>query len=329
MDYPRMMVIASFCIVSIGLDSGDGQQAIAQIVPDGTLSTHVTSSDSLNFVIEEGDRAGPNLFHSLEQFSISTMGSAHFNNSLDVDTIITRVTGSDASSIDGLLRANGTADVFLINPNGFIFGANAQLDVGGSFLATTADRALFDNGEYFSASDRQAIPLLTISAPVGLQMGRSPGGITLQGHGHQIIHTNDLFPLINPAPPSLGLSVNTGETLALIGSGITIDGAILSAPGGQVELGSVASGTVALVSQSQPQSQIQPQSQPQPWQFNYDDVTTFADLHLAQNALVDVSNLQSGFINLQGSNLLLESGATLLSQQFGPDASGTIALDAT
>jgi filamentous hemagglutinin family protein len=106
----------------------------AQVTPDGTTSTTVNKNGS-NFTIEQGDRVGDNLFHSFNEFSVPTLGSAAFNNPSDIANIFSRVTGSSISSIDGLISANGAANLFLINPNGIIFGENASLNLGGSFGA--------------------------------------------------------------------------------------------------------------------------------------------------------------------------------------------------
>lgn len=48
--------------------------------------------------------------------------------------ILNRVVGIDPSMLQGTLQANGR--VFLVNPNGILFGPNAHIDVG-SFMATT------------------------------------------------------------------------------------------------------------------------------------------------------------------------------------------------
>ena len=101
-----------------------------QVTPDGTTATTV-NQDGDNFTVEQGDRVGDNLFHSFNEFSVPTGGSAGFNNAADIANIFSRVTGSNVSSIDGLLSANGAANLFLINPNGIIFGENARLDLGG------------------------------------------------------------------------------------------------------------------------------------------------------------------------------------------------------
>lgn len=160
--------------------------AQAQIIPDSTLPTNstVSSPGCTACTIEGGTLRGVNLFHSFEQFSIPTGGSAWFNNAATVQNILTRVTGSSVSSIDGLLKANGSASFFLLNPNGILFGANARLDIGGSFLASTGSRFQFVDGSEFSATNPQAPPLLTINLTPGLQVGTSKVGATITSRGN-------------------------------------------------------------------------------------------------------------------------------------------------
>ena len=166
----------SFCTLGLSLTA---TSAIAQITPDGSLPTTVEQQGKVA-EITGGGRAGNNLFHSFKDFSISTGNEAFFNNAVDINNILSRVTGGNISSIDGLIRANGTANLFLLNPAGIIFGNNARLDIGGSFLGSTGQGLLFDDGTEFSAVN-SSTPILTINAPIGLNLRGTSGTIASSG----------------------------------------------------------------------------------------------------------------------------------------------------
>ena len=163
--------------VSIGIS-----QAKAQIIPDGTLpiASQVVLTCTV-CTIDGGTIRGVNLYHSFDRFSIPAGGEAYFNNGLQIQNILTRVTGNTQSTIDGLMRSNGSANLFFLNPNGIVFGPNAELRLGGSFFATTSGSFNFADGSQFSAIDPQAPPLLTISVATGLQTGNRFGAIETQG----------------------------------------------------------------------------------------------------------------------------------------------------
>ncbi|MDZ7991519.1 MAG: filamentous hemagglutinin N-terminal domain-containing protein [Nostoc sp. EfeVER01] len=208
----------------------------AQITPDSTLlnNSRVTLQDNIR-IIEGGTQAGSNLFHSFEEFSVPTKSVAYFNNASNIQNIISRVTGKSVSNIDGLISANGTANLFLMNPNGIIFGPNASLNIGGSFVATTANAIGFGNQGFFSASNPNIPSLLTVkpSALLFNQIVAAP------------IQNNSIAPAANPSV--FGLSVPNGRSLLLVGGNIQINGAGLYAFGGRVELGGLArAGTIGL-----------------------------------------------------------------------------------
>lgn len=213
--------------------------ALAQIQTDATLGAE-SSIITPKLIdgqpidqIDGGAVRGTNLFHSFEQFSISAGTTAHFNNAIDIQNIISRVTGNSVSNIDGILKANNTANVFLINPNGIVFGPNASLNINGSFVASTASSLNFADGTNFSATSPQTAPLLTLSIPIGLQFGTTARPIRNQS---QASPNN----AINIFGEGVGLQVQQDKTLALIGGDIALEGGNLTAKGGRIELGSVA-----------------------------------------------------------------------------------------
>ena len=122
----------------------------SQVVPDDTLgaeSSSINSIDDLRQAIEGGAIRGENLFHSFEQFAIQEGLRVDFSNPAGIENIFSRVTGGSASEILGTLGVEGSANLFLMNPNGIVFGNDAVIDVGGSFLATTAESIDFNSGD--------------------------------------------------------------------------------------------------------------------------------------------------------------------------------------
>ncbi len=288
--------------------------AYGQIIPDTTLPNNSTVVNENNITtITGGTQAGANLFHSFEQFSIPTNGVAHFNNNLNTQNIFSRVTSLSISNIDGLIKANGTASFFLLNSNGIIFGPNASLNLGGSFLSTTANSVLFGDGSQFGQIS-SAKPLLTMSVPVGLNFSSNSGDINIIGNGNNTIASN-FQPIVSNNDFSLGLKVQPQRTLAIVGGDINVQGGILSSKGGRIELGSVNSGIVSLVPNFYG------------WALKYEEVNSFKDIQLSQKTLVDTSGFESGSIQVQAKNLQLSNSSLLLTQNQGTSLGNPITVN--
>ncbi len=292
--------------------------ALSQIVKDNTLgseSSIITPqliNNQLVNQIDGGATRNQNLFHSFAQFSVPNGGTAYFNNSTNIRNIITRVTGNSISNIDGTLRANGTANLFFLNPRGIIFGPNASLNIGGSFVASTASSLNFADGTKFSATNPQTTDLLTISVPIGLQFGTNPGTIRNQSQASPSGATNSLF-------RPVGLQVQTGKTLALVGGDLTLEGGNLTAKGGRIELGSVA-----------PNSLVNLKVIDQGWSLGYAGVENFQNIQLIERnqipSYVDVSSTGAGDINVQGRSLLLTGGSIILANTLGAQPGGDLSV---
>ena len=158
---------------------------LAQIIPDATTGTQIQPEAEVrglpSDVVEGGTIRNDILFHSFQDFNIETGRGVYFVNPADIRNILSRVTGGNGSNIDGTLGVLGNANFFLINPNGIVFGPNAQLDIRGSFVASTADSLVFDNLAKFSAANPEAPPMLTLNITPGLQYGGQTASITNQG----------------------------------------------------------------------------------------------------------------------------------------------------
>jgi len=304
----------SYCFL-ISVNSVQGQ-----IVPDGTLPTNVHSSDNLQFTITGGSKVGDNLFHSFEEFSVPMGGAALFDNSSTVQNIISRVTGNSISNIDGLLKAQGNANLFILNPNGIIFGTEAALDLGGSFIASTADSVKFADGTEFSTTNPSTSSVLTVSVPVGLQFGGSPGSIINRSQASR----GDRQEQINGIGTPAGLRVDADKSLALVGGEVILEGGNLTAPSGLIEVGSVGSNSRVTLNPTN-----------QGWVLSYEGVDNFQDIHLSQTAIIDVTDLSplplfksgdigSGDIQLQGRKITLTDGSQISSFTFGSAPAGTI-----
>ena len=251
--------------------------ALAQITPDSSLGAEnsVVDTNGNRDTIKGGAIRDANLFHSFQEFNVEALRSAYFTNPDGIANIFSRVTGNNLSNIQGVLGVLGDANLYLINPNGILFGENARLDVNGSFLATTADSVLFENGFEFSTANPDAPPLLTIDIPIGLRFRDNPGDIVNQ----------------STANNGNGLEVSVGENITLVGGDIDLEGGNIWAPGGRVELGGLSAAGAVTINDN--------------GSLSFPEDVERADVTLTNGAEVNVRADGGGSINVNARNLEL------------------------
>ncbi len=193
---------------------------------DGTGTTVNQSGNQFN--IEGGTHNGANLFHSFDKFNVNSGQTANFVTTPDTSNILGRVTGGNASYINGLIQViGGNSNLFLMNPAGIMFGPNASLNIPASFSVTTATGIGFDNNNFwFKAMGTNDYANL-IGEPSGYRFNISnPGAI------------------VNEA----NLTLNPGENLTFVG-GTVINTGQLSTPGGNITIAAVEGGSTLKISQ--------------------------------------------------------------------------------
>ena len=293
----RLLMLCS-CIFSVTM-------VHAQVHPPITSSGLNTKVDlsaappagTVQYDITGGTRpgGGVNLFHSFGDFNVPTNNIANFLNDsgLATSNILGRVTGGNMSNIFGTIQTTGfgNANLFLMNPTGFLFGPNATVNVGGMVAFTTADYLRLADGVRFNAIPDAVADALFSAAPVAAFgfLGSNPGAITVQGSQ---------------------FAVAEGTGISLVGGNITVqsgtldDGTVqpakLTAPGGQINLASVASPGEILSSNLQLGANV-----------NGESFTSLGSITVSQDARIDTATATGGTIAIRGGQLTIRDGATI------------------
>jgi filamentous hemagglutinin family protein len=263
----------TWLLLAVGAATGT-----AQIVLDGKFGTSgALTGPNYNITAGLGRTRGNNLFHSFAQFDLTAGDTATFSGPPNIQNILARVTGGSASSIDGTVRSDiAGANLFLLNPNGVIFGPNAVVDVTGSFAASAANYLkLADGARFVAALDADDSGLSTAPVSAFGFLGNNPGAITIQ---------------------QSTLAVQDGKTISLIGGDIAMDGGLVQAPGGQINLASVQSPGEVPVNPAAPSVAEFKAAFPQQGQIT-----------LQNSAQLDASGDGGGRIVIRGGRLLVDN----------------------
>ena len=272
-------------------------QAQVPSITSSGLNTHVSGPIAVEgksqFDITGGTRpnGGLNLFHSFGEFGVPTNNIANFLNDTGLPTsnIFGRVSGGNMSNIFGMIQTSnfGDANLFLMNPAGFLFGPNATINVGGMVGFTSADYLKLADNAQFNAIPTAAADAMLTASPVAAFgfLGSNPGAITVQGRQ---------------------FTVTEGAGISLVGGNITIqsgpldDGTVqpaqLTARGGQINLASVAS----------PGEIHYPNLQTTP-NVNGQSFANMGNITLSQNSLLDVSGDAAGTVRIRSGALVMDN----------------------
>lgn len=261
----------------------------AEVVFDGTLGPAV-SLEGPNFDIKAdfGQQYGGNLFHSFKWFNLNQGDTATFSGPNTVENIISRVTGGK-SFVDGLLHSKiPQADLYLINPDGFIFGSNAKLDLQGSFhLSTASQLYLGDSGLFDTRHPKRSV---LVSAPPSA-FGFLDKSAPIEIKGSQ-------------------LATPDSQTLSILGGSLNIDAGRFRATSGRINLAAIAWSN-------------QLKSIPNGLQVEAN--TQFGSITLKNQTLIDTGKLSAGDIYIRGGQFFLEN-SSITANTIEQD-SGVIAID--
>jgi filamentous hemagglutinin family protein len=274
-------------------------------IKGGGLETKVVpiatpgSPDSTTYNITGGTRSkdGNNLFHSFFRFNVDPGDIADFQNydangmpGGTTSNILSRVTREissepSVSNINGTIQTTGfgSANLFLLNPDGILFGPGAKLNVGGSFHASTAD-FLRVNDERIFFDDREQISSLTMVDPSAFGFLEDGGPIGKIGVGEK-------GPL-----GETELAVLAGRTLSLVGGDVEITAGIMRALSGKINIAGVASAGEVLLD---PNKSIEVQM---------DDFSELGVISLSEDSTLNVESTSS---EAEGSGTVIIRGGRL------------------
>jgi filamentous hemagglutinin family protein len=281
---PRLE-IGSLLLVSTLLVAALPCQAQVTSAIDGTQTIVQQAGNTFN--ITGGTTAGSNLFHSFQQFGLTQGQVASFLANPAIQNVLGRVTGGEASVINGLLQVTGSnANLYLMNPAGIVFGANARLDVAGSFTATTANGIGFGDRWLNAVGANNYATLIGDPSSFAFTMTQ-PGAIVNAGN----------------------LAVGTGQSLTLLG-GTVINTGTLTAPEGELTIAAVPSeklvrltSTGSLLSLDLP-TDAKAAINPLPFSpLTLPELLTGGNLSNATGLTIE-----NGIVKLIGSRIVVESG---------------------
>jgi len=219
--------IISLGMVTLHSMSPVQAQSISEAADNSTDTVVTVNGNQYDISGGSLSEDGANLFQSFQEFGLSANEIANFLSTPDIQNILGRVVGGNASIIDGLIQVTGgNANLFLMNPAGIIFGSNTRLNVMGDFTATTATGVGFGDNLWFNAFGNNNYDTL-IGNPSQFAFDLASSG--------SIVNAGDL-------------AVTQGQNLTLLGGTVVNTGEI-TAPGGTITIAAVPGENVVRITQ--------------------------------------------------------------------------------
>ncbi|MBD2692308.1 beta strand repeat-containing protein [Anabaena catenula] len=307
-------------------------QLKAQITPDQTLGQEnsvVKPIDQINDRIENGATRGTNLFHSFQEFNIDLGKGVYFANPVGIENILTRVTGSNVSHIFGKLGVEGTANLFLINPNGIFFGNNASLDIRGSFTATTVDGIKLGENGLFTATNPQHSNLLSVQPGALFTNALRNYQAQINNQGNLTVGKNLLF---NADNINLSGQLRAKGNLTLqANNSISINKGVLStATSGKKNAGNIliTTNTLDILNDSSLSANTNGKGNAGTIKIKATDLVSF-DKSSAFTQVTSEAVGNAGDIDITTGSLSLTNGSSLSASTFGKGNAGTMKIKAT
>ncbi len=290
-----LMLLAFAGHIAFHTEQAHGVTSITHTTGAGDLGTQVLLPIGHVYGITGGTPVGTNLYHSFAQFNVGTGDIAQFQTlTLTQDmamlNILGRITDANPSTIFGTIDSAHyypNANLFLMNPYGFLFGPGAMVNVGGMVAFTTADYLRLTNDVRFEAiPGAQDVLLSALPVAAFGFLGANPAAIAVQG-SHLTVADGTGLSLVGGNQGFTAIDPDNGNPISVPG-GVTMTGGTLSAPGGQINLASVASPGEVSAGDFMPTSGM-----------------TMGNVSLSQAALLDVSADVAGTVRIRGGQFVI------------------------
>jgi len=244
-------------------------------------NTAVVANGTVNFQVSNQGNGGGNVLTitntpgaiiNWSSFSIPTGHTTRFIQERASSSVLNRVTGNTSSSIEGTLQSGmlqngnfvpGFGTIYLINPNGIVFGANAKINVGGIVASTIGmTNENFINGknqfDKFNNPNPTTVGAISNEANITTPKGgkiyliapnvtnsgilTAPNGQILLAAGNKVALVDSSFPDLQVMVSAPGENaVNLGSIVALSGK-VGIYGALLNLACGTINANTAVTG---------------------------------------------------------------------------------------